>query len=67
MIVWSAEFCVLIKETTRIADKLQSTGQLLQFVVFPVQETGSWINPRYKRQEVAFDAYALEVDIYLIE
>ena len=66
-IVWSAEFCVLVKETTRIADRLQSAGRLLEFVVFPGQEHGSWINPRFKCHDVGFDAYALAVDRYLIE
>lgn len=66
-IIWEAEFDMFIKENTRIAKRLQTTGRLLEFVVFPGLTHGSWINPRSKCHELVFDAYALATQKYLIE
>lgn len=66
-IVWEAEFDMFINEATRLAKRLQSNGRLLEFVVFPGQRHGSWINPRFKCHEAGFDAFSLAVEKYLIE
>ena len=65
-IVWEAEFDIFINEATRLANRLKSAGRLLEFVVFPGQRHGSWINPSYKCHESGFDAFALAVETYLI-
>ena len=64
-IVWEAEFDMFINEATRLANRLQSAGRLLEFVVFPGQRHGSPLNPKYKCHQVVFDAYALAIDNYL--
>ena len=66
-IVWEAEFDMFINEATRIANRLKSNGRLLEYVVFPGQRHGSWINPRFKCHEFGFNAFALAVKTYLIE
>ena len=66
-IIWEAEFDLFLNETTRLANRLKSAGRLLEFVVFPGQRHGSWINPRFKCHESGFDDYALAVEKYLIE
>ena len=65
-IVWEAEFDIFINEATRLANRLKSAGRLLEFVVFPGQRHGSWINPSFKCHESGFDAFALAVETYLI-
>ena len=66
-IIWEAEFDMFLNEATRLANRLKSAGRLLEFVVFPGQRHGSWINPRFKCHESSFDAFALAVQSYLIE
>ena len=66
-IVWEAEFDMFINEATRLANRLKSKGRLLEYVVFPGQRHGSWINPRFKCHEFGFNAFALAVKTYLIE
>ena len=66
-IIWEAEYDIFKTEATRLANKLKSTGRLLEFVVFPGQRHGSWMNPRYKCHEPNFDAFALAAEKYLIE
>ena len=66
-IVWEAEYDMFINEATRLAKRLQSNGRLLEFVVFPGQRHGSWINPRFECHESGFNAFSLAVEKYLIE
>ena len=66
-IIWEAEYDIFKTEASRLANKLKSTGRLLEFVVFPGQRHGSWMNPRYKCHEPNFDAFALAAEKYLIE
>ena len=66
-VVWEAEFDMFINEATRLAKRLQSNGRLLEYVVFPGQRHGSWINPRFKCHESGFDDFSLAVEKYLIE
>ena len=66
-IMWEAEFDIFLNEATRLANRIDHAGRLLELVVFPGQRHGSWINPRFKCHEKGFDAYSLAVEKYLIE
>ena len=66
-IVWEREFDMFINEASRLANRLQTAGRLLEFVVFPGQMHASNFNPNYKCYQMGMDAYNLAVKSYLIE
>ena len=67
IVLLEAEFDIFLAENKRLAKRLESAGRLLEYVEFPGQRHGSWINPRYECHETGFDAYSLIVQKYLIE